>query len=89
MIRIDPDDATAHYNLGNAYIDSGKFKKAIKSYNHAIRINPDYTKAHYGLGITYIILRDKSSALKQHKILKKLDTKMAKKLLGRIYTELD
>ena len=88
-IKIDPDYAGAHYNLGDAYDDLGKYEEAIESYKQAIRIDPDDATAHYGLGVTYIILRDKSSALKQHKILKKLDTKMAKELLGMISTELD
>ena len=79
----------AHNNLGYTYCELGKYEEAIESYKQAIRIDPDDATAHYGLGVTYIILRDKSSALKQHKILKKLDTKMAKELLGMIYTELD
>ena len=88
-VRKNPDYADAHYNLGIAYHELGKYKEAIESYKHAVRINPDFALTHYNLGYAYIILRDKSSALKQHKILKKLDTKRAKKLLGMIYTELD
>ena len=61
----------------------------IEELKQAIRINPDDALAHYNLGVCYIGIRDKSSALRQHKILKKLDTKMAKELLGMIYTELD
>ena len=88
-IRINPDLEEAHVNLGVAYGDLGKHKKAIESYKQAIRFDPDYAMAHYNLGVCYIDNRDKSSALKQHNILKKLDTKRAKKLLGMIYTELD
>ena len=50
---IDPDDAKAHYNLGNAYFESGKYKEAIESYKQAIRINPDYANAHYNLDVAY------------------------------------
>jgi Flp pilus assembly protein TadD len=50
---IDPDDAKAHYNLGNAYFESGKYKEAIESYKQAIRINPDLAEAHYNLGVAY------------------------------------
>jgi tetratricopeptide (TPR) repeat protein len=40
-IRIDPDYAKAHNNLGNAYGKSGKYKEAIKSFKQAIRLDPD------------------------------------------------
>ena len=40
-VKKNPDDAVAHYNLGVAYGELGKHKKAIKSYKHAIRIDPD------------------------------------------------
>ena len=52
-VRLDPDDADAHYNLGNAYRESGKYKEAIKSYKKAIRIDPDFKEAHYNLGVAY------------------------------------
>ena len=52
-IRINPDDAKAHYKLGLAYRKSGKYQEAIESIKHAIRINPDDANAHYNLGVTY------------------------------------
>jgi tetratricopeptide (TPR) repeat protein len=52
-IRIDPDDAKAHYNLGNAYDELGKYQEAIESHKQAIRIDPDYANAHNNLGIAY------------------------------------
>ena len=50
---IDPDDAKAHYNLGNAYFESGKHKESIEPYKQAIRIDPDDAKAHYNLDVAY------------------------------------
>ena len=52
-IRIDPDDADTHYNLGVAYVEAGMYKEAIESYRQAIRINPDDVNAHYNLGVAY------------------------------------
>ena len=43
-IRINPDDADAHYNLGHTYSDTGMYKEAIKAYKQVIRIDPDYTR---------------------------------------------
>ena len=52
-VRKNPDDALAHFGLGFAYGESGKYKEAIESYKQAIRINPDLADAHYNLGLAY------------------------------------
>jgi len=52
-IRIDPDYRDAHFNLGLAYYNSGKYEEKIESYKQAIRIDPDYADAHYNLGNAY------------------------------------
>jgi len=40
---------------------------------------------HYGLGLAYLGLNNKSSALDQYEILKKLDTELANGLFNLIY----
>jgi len=55
-IRINPDDAIAHCNLGFAYDQLGFHEDAREAYIQAIRIDPDYAEAHYRLGIDYVIL---------------------------------
>ena len=52
-IRIDPDYADTHNNLGAAYGNSGMYKDAIEAYKQAIRINPDFAMAHINLGYAY------------------------------------
>ena len=77
-----------HFNLGNAYYESGKWKEAIESYKQAIRIDPIGVYgafAHFNLGLTYIQINDRGSAMEQYKILKKLDTELANKLFNAIY----
>ncbi|MGD1713665.1 tetratricopeptide repeat protein, partial [Dapis sp. BLCC M172] len=49
-IKIKPDFAQAHYNLGNIFLKQGKLKAAIESYQQAIKIKPDYGIAHHQLG---------------------------------------
>ena len=49
-IRLKPDDALAHFNLGNALHGSADVRGAIAAYREAIRLKPDYAAAHSNLG---------------------------------------
>jgi tetratricopeptide (TPR) repeat protein len=51
-IRLRPDFAKAHYDLGVAYYETGDFTNAAGSFEEAIRINPDFD-ALVALGKTY------------------------------------
>ena len=90
-IRLSPDyrNAVAHFNLGNAYYNTGKYQEAIESYKQVIRIDPDYAVAHFNLGLAYHLLEDRSSALGQYVILKELDIELANELFDEIYRETD
>ena len=48
-IRIDPSDASAHRNIGVAYLRKGDIKAAEPALREAIRLAPDYTKARLSL----------------------------------------
>ena len=48
-LRIKPDYAEPHYNLGVALEQAGKPKEAIGHYEQALRIKPDYVKAQNSL----------------------------------------
>ncbi len=84
-IRIKPDDAKAHSNLGNAYVSSGMYKEAIEAYKQAIRTKPDDEDAHHNLGLTYAFLNDRDSATAHYKILISLDSERANELYNMIY----
>ena len=49
-LRIKPDYAEAHNNLGIALELAGKIEEAITHFEQALRIKPDYVWAHYNLG---------------------------------------
>ena len=51
LVEITPQDALAHYNLGNTYRELTKFSKAEESYKKAISFKPDLFQAYYNLGI--------------------------------------
>jgi len=44
-LEICPDDDVAHYELGRALADAGRFSEAEKSFEAALKINPDFTEA--------------------------------------------
>ncbi|MCK4735691.1 MAG: tetratricopeptide repeat protein [Methanophagales archaeon] len=49
-IRINPNYAEAHNNLGILLGELKRFEEAEKEYREAIRINPNYAEAHNNLG---------------------------------------
>ena len=49
-IRLKPDYAEAHSNLGNALRAMGQLDEAIAAYRQAIRLQPDLADAHVNLG---------------------------------------
>jgi len=53
-IEINPANATAHYNLGLAYVQKRMLDEAIAEIQIAISLCPDYAMAHTGLGLAYV-----------------------------------
>ena len=49
-VRLKPDYAEAHYNLGNAFKEQGQLAAAVAQYQEAVRLKPDYADAHLNLG---------------------------------------
>jgi tetratricopeptide (TPR) repeat protein len=52
VVRLKPDFAQAHINLGVALRDQGKLTEAIAELREAIRLKPDDAQAHSHLGNT-------------------------------------
>jgi len=50
-IRIMPDGAEAHNNLGRALANQGKLDEAIAEFREAIRLEPTHSAAHFNLGV--------------------------------------
>ncbi len=48
-----PDDALAHYNLGNYYSNQGKLEKAIDSYNTSTKLRSDLLISHINASIIH------------------------------------
>ena len=52
-IRLNPTDANAYINRGNAWCAKKDYDKAIADYSEAIRLNPTDAIAYYGRGGTW------------------------------------
>jgi len=53
-IRLQPDFAIAHYNLGLALWEQGRVAEAIPAYQRAIELQPDFAPAYNNLGVAYL-----------------------------------
>ncbi len=61
-IRLKPDDAEAHINLGNALMQTGKPREAIAQYEEALHLNPNFSAAHKELGFALERTGDQTEA---------------------------
>lgn len=48
-LRINPDYADAHNNLGASFLRKKRVEEALEQYSEAIRIKPDYAAARNNL----------------------------------------
>ena len=62
VLKIDPNYAPAHNNLGVIYKNLQENQKARDCYEKAIEIDPIYVEAHYNLGVVFKELGDLQKA---------------------------
>jgi len=64
-VRMSPDNAAVHYDLGDAYEEIPDYDKALEQYQRAIDANPSFYPAYNNLSRLYILRRkDYSAALR-------------------------
>jgi tetratricopeptide (TPR) repeat protein len=54
---LDPNDAGAYINRGNAYVDKGKHDRALADFNKAIELDPNNALAYLGRGNAYAAIQ--------------------------------
>ena len=64
VLRADPRNAVAHFNLGYTLEKRGQFDKAVLEFREATRLNPKLDRAWYGLGLAHAELRQHHEAAK-------------------------
>ncbi len=53
LIKIDPNQSLAYFNLGNLWARKNRLDLAEASFKRAVEIQPDYSEAHQRLGQIY------------------------------------
>jgi Flp pilus assembly protein TadD len=89
-VQLAPQDAEAHYNMGNTLKQLGSFKEAEVSYRQVIILKPDYAVARSNLGVTLQELGRLAEAEASYRkaIALKSDYAEAHSLLGATLQEL-
>ncbi|MBI4754517.1 MAG: tetratricopeptide repeat protein [Betaproteobacteria bacterium] len=62
-LRIVPEDADTHFNLGYAREQMGKPRDAVASFREATRLKPALDRAWYGLGLAHAALGEHDDAV--------------------------
>jgi len=65
-IRLEPDFAEAHFNLGCVLHQKGDLNGAIQELREAVRLQPDYAIAHFNLGCVLGIKGDLVGAEREY-----------------------
>lgn len=67
ILAEDPDNLAGIIALGNAYFDSGQWKKAITMYHHALLIDPGNADVRTDMGTAYRNLGMPDRALAEYR----------------------
>lgn len=74
ILRLNPNNAYAYYNMGIALHDLNRYEEALSAYEQAIRLDPNYTDAYYGKGLTLDCLGQSVKAQQAYKKARELDS---------------
>jgi tetratricopeptide (TPR) repeat protein len=78
--EIEPKNSAAHFNLGLALYNGGRYSEAIEAYKAVIDLKPNLAGAHYNLALAYVAIHDKEGVRREYEILKPLNAGMAAQL---------
>ncbi len=62
-VKLRPDVASRHYNMGKLRARQGRVQEAVEAYQEAIRLEPGYSTAHCELGVMFNRIGNQEGAL--------------------------
>jgi tetratricopeptide (TPR) repeat protein len=74
VVKEDPSNQTALFNLGYLSIQSGQYDKAADRFEALIKVNPKHASGTFYLGLSYLELGNKSKANQYFTKAKGLDS---------------
>ena len=85
-VAKNPNMAEAHNNLGYALRKQGpqNYQEALRQYDRAIELNDKLAEAYMYRGVLYMLLGNEDKALQDHRVLTRLNRKLADELQATI-----
>ena len=77
VVKLQPDSAPAHYNLGTVLSSLGRTDEAMAQFREALRIEPRYALAHNNLGHALVMIGKPDEARREFSEAARLDAKLA------------
>ncbi len=74
LVRLNPDDPSAHFGLAMAYEESGQQNYAFKEYQEVLRLDPRHARAHLNMGFAYCRGGEIQPAIKEWQKAYELDS---------------
>jgi Tfp pilus assembly protein PilF len=65
--QANPDSAQAQFELGNSYVQTGQWAKALAAYQKAVELDPNYQAAYANMGVVYYQMEQLDLAAAQYK----------------------
>jgi len=79
---LKPESAAAHFNLGTALAQAGRFDDAVRAFRRSLTLRPDYGLAHGNLGRVLLVKGEVNEALKHLEDAVRLEPNNPNNLLG-------
>jgi len=73
VVKEDPRNETALFNLGYLSVQSGQYNKAVDRFKQLIEVNPEHASGTFYLGLSYLELGNKGKAKQYFEKAKGLD----------------